>query len=39
MGALNKRRRAWLGATVMVLVYLSAAAQAQDLLVLSLIHI
>ena len=33
MGALNKRRRAWLGATVMVLVCLSAAAQAQDLLV------
>ncbi|WP_251277800.1 hypothetical protein, partial [Enterobacter hormaechei] len=33
MGALNKRRRAWLGATVMVLACLSAAAQAQDLLV------
>ena len=33
MGALNKRRRASLGATVMVLACLSAAAQAQDLLV------
>lgn len=33
MGALNKRRRAWLGATVMVLACLSASAQAQDLLV------
>ncbi|PSD23038.1 amidohydrolase, partial [Stenotrophomonas maltophilia] len=33
MGALNKRRRAWLGATVMVLACLSASVQAQDLLV------
>ena len=33
MRALNKRRRAWLGATVMVLACLSASAQAQDLLV------
>ena len=33
MGALNKGRRAWLGVTVMMLACLSAAAQAQDLLV------
>ncbi|WP_313148435.1 amidohydrolase family protein [Stenotrophomonas sp.] len=33
MGALNKRRRAWPGATVVALLLLATAASAQDLLV------
>ncbi|HDS0951352.1 TPA: amidohydrolase family protein [Stenotrophomonas maltophilia] len=33
MGALNKRRRAWPGATVVALLLLTTAASAQDLLV------
>ncbi|HAL21770.1 MAG TPA: amidohydrolase, partial [Stenotrophomonas sp.] len=33
MGALNKRRRAWPGVTVVALLLLATAASAQDLLV------
>lgn len=33
MGALNKRRRAWPGATVVALLLLATTASAQDLLV------